>query len=78
MKEAVVKSGFTDFARTLIFSGRPVRIYKTPWIADWEENRQAEIRELTNKGILPMYHELEKLDKEGKLTEEIEDQAVAW
>ncbi|KAH9479216.1 Putative monooxygenase [Psilocybe cubensis] len=59
-KELVVSAGFEDVARTVIFTGRPMRVRKTPYVADWEENRQAEIKELTSKGIIPHYNELEK------------------
>ncbi|KIM39666.1 hypothetical protein M413DRAFT_447130 [Hebeloma cylindrosporum] len=58
-KELVVSAGFEDVARTVIFTGRPMRVRKTPYVADWEENRQAEIKELTSKGIIPHYKELE-------------------
>jgi len=36
-----------------------MRVRKTPYVADWEENRQAEIKDLTSKGIIPAYHDLE-------------------
>ncbi|KAF8972774.1 2-nitropropane dioxygenase [Flammula alnicola] len=59
-KELVVSAGFEDVARTVIFTGRPMRVRKTPYVADWESNRQQEIKELTSKGIIPHYNELEK------------------
>lgn len=43
---------------------------------DWENNRQAEIKDLTSRGIVPLEHELDRLEKEGKLTEEIMDAAA--
>ncbi|KAJ7180795.1 2-nitropropane dioxygenase [Mycena filopes] len=59
-KEGVLSAGFDDAVTTLIFSGRPMRVRRTPYIDDWNTNRQAEIKELTEKGILPHQHELEK------------------
>ncbi|KAG8713784.1 hypothetical protein FRC11_011007 [Ceratobasidium sp. 423] len=59
-KELVVAAGHEDIARTLIYTGRPLRVYKTPYVADWEENRREEIKELTSKGILPAEHDIEK------------------
>ncbi|KAF8758992.1 2-nitropropane dioxygenase [Rhizoctonia solani] len=59
-KELVVAAGHEDITRTLIYTGRPLRVYKTPYVADWEENRREEIKELTSKGILPAEHDLEK------------------
>jgi len=60
-QEAVRTSGFDDNVRTIIFTGRPLRVRKNPYIADWEENRQAEIKELTDKGVIPVEHDLEKM-----------------
>ena len=34
-KEAIVKAGYEDAVRTLIYSGRPMRVKKTPYVADW-------------------------------------------
>jgi len=59
-KELVVSAGFEDVARTVIFTGRPMRVRKTPYVAEWEENRQQEIKELTSKGIIPVYKDLEE------------------
>ena len=36
-----------------------MRVRKTPYVADWEENRQAEIKELTGKGIIPAIQDIE-------------------
>lgn len=59
-KELVLSAGFDDVARTVIFTGRPMRVRKTPYVADWENNKQAEIKELTSQGIIPVPHDLEK------------------
>ncbi|KAI4522284.1 2-nitropropane dioxygenase [Schizophyllum commune] len=59
-KDLVVKSGIEDNARTLIYTGRPLRVYKTDYVEDWETNRQAEIKELTSKGIIPHIQEIEQ------------------
>jgi len=60
-QEAVQTAGWDDNIRTIIFTGRPLRIRNNPYVANWEENRQAEIKELTSKGILPVEHDLEKM-----------------
>ncbi|KAK6442227.1 hypothetical protein LTR95_001529 [Oleoguttula sp. CCFEE 5521] len=60
-QEAVRTSGFDDNIRTIIFTGRPLRIRNNPYVNDWEVNRQAEIKELTAKGIIPVEHDLEKM-----------------
>jgi hypothetical protein len=74
--QSVIQSGFDSTVKSLIWSGRPLRALKNPYVDDWEKNRQGEIRSLTSRGIIPLEHELDKLHGEGKLTEEIEDQVV--
>ncbi|KAJ9635984.1 hypothetical protein H2199_008339 [Coniosporium tulheliwenetii] len=60
-QEAVRTASFDDNVRTIIFTGRPLRVRKNPYIENWEENRQAEIKELTAKGRIPVEHDLEKM-----------------
>ncbi|KAL1955271.1 hypothetical protein VTO42DRAFT_8869 [Malbranchea cinnamomea] len=59
-QEAVRTAGFDDNIRTVIFTGRPMRVRNNPYIQNWEENRQQEIKELTSKGIIPVEHDFEK------------------
>jgi NAD(P)H-dependent flavin oxidoreductase YrpB (nitropropane dioxygenase family) len=73
---SIVEAGFDSTIESTIWSGRPLRALATPYVRDWEENRQAEIIELQKKGIVVLQYELDRLEKEGKLTEEIEDQSV--
>jgi len=56
-KELVVSAGYDDVTRTTIYSGRPMNVRKTPYVAEWEGKRQNEIVELTSKGKIP--HEVE-------------------
>ncbi|KAH8103944.1 2-nitropropane dioxygenase [Cristinia sonorae] len=58
-KDAVLSAGYEDAITTLIYTGRPLRVRRTPYVEDWNNNRQAEIKELTSKGILPAEHDLE-------------------
>jgi NAD(P)H-dependent flavin oxidoreductase YrpB (nitropropane dioxygenase family) len=75
-KDEVIKATYDSWVKSIIWSGRPLRALANPYILDWEQNRQTEIKELTEKGVVPLPYEIEKLHKEGKLTDEIED-AVA-
>lgn len=34
-KDLVVSAGYEDAVTTLIFTGRPLRVRKTPYVADW-------------------------------------------
>lgn len=46
---------------THFFQGRPLRVRSNPYIQNWEENRAAEIKELTSKGTIPVEHDFETL-----------------
>ncbi|KAJ7876487.1 2-nitropropane dioxygenase [Mycena olivaceomarginata] len=59
-KDLIVSAGYGDVDTTLIYSGRPLRVRRTPYVEDWNTNRKAEIRELTGKGLVPHDVELEK------------------
>lgn len=41
--------------------GRPLRVRNNPYIINWEENRAAEIKELTAKGTIPVEHDFETM-----------------
>ncbi|KAI1876952.1 uncharacterized protein JN550_001024 [Neoarthrinium moseri] len=60
-KESVRTASFNDTIRTLIFTGRPLRVRTNPYIENWENERRDEIKELTSKGILPYESDLEKV-----------------
>jgi NAD(P)H-dependent flavin oxidoreductase YrpB (nitropropane dioxygenase family) len=60
-QDAVQTAGFDDNVRTIIFTGRPLRVRNNPYINNWETNRQQEIKELTAKGTIPVEHDFEKL-----------------
>ncbi|KAI5124335.1 hypothetical protein M0805_008942 [Coniferiporia weirii] len=59
-KDLVVSAGYDDLSKTLIYSGRPLHVRKTEYVADWENNRQADIKELTSQGKIPHDVEVEK------------------
>lgn len=77
-QEAVRTAGFDDTIRTIIFTGRPLRVRKNAYILNWEENRRDQIKELTSKGVLPVEHDIEELDKQDKLDDETMDAARPW
>merc|ERR1712217_919718 len=53
-KRSVVNAQYTDTIRTTIYTGRPMRVFKTPYVLDWEDNRSQEKLQLQDKGILPV------------------------
>jgi NAD(P)H-dependent flavin oxidoreductase YrpB (nitropropane dioxygenase family) len=67
-KEGVQTAGFDDNIRTLIFTGRPLRVKTNPYIESWENDRQQEIKELTSKGKIPYEADLDKV-MAGEMTE---------
>jgi NAD(P)H-dependent flavin oxidoreductase YrpB (nitropropane dioxygenase family) len=57
-KEAVVTAGFSDTLRTLVVSGRPLRVRMNEYIQGWED-RPEQIKALTDRGIVPMMKDME-------------------
>jgi len=72
-QEAVRTAGFDDTIRTIIFTGRPLRVRKNSYIENWEVNRRDEIKELTSKGVIPVEHDIERLDEADSLDDETMD-----
>lgn len=64
-QDAVIKAGYHDTIRTIIYSGRPLRVLKNEYIMDWEQNKQDKIKELTSKGIIPVEHDIEERMEKG-------------
>jgi len=50
-KKRVVNSDYGDTIRTIIYSGRPMRVFKTPYNVEFEADRQKEIQEMQSIGI---------------------------
>lgn len=60
-KDAVRTAGHDDNIRTIIFTGRPMRVRNNAYINDWETNRQQEMKELAAKGTIPYEADLDKV-----------------
>ncbi|EGO60805.1 hypothetical protein NEUTE1DRAFT_76281 [Neurospora tetrasperma FGSC 2508] len=58
-KEAVVTCGFQDTERTLVLSGRPLRMKTNQYIAKWHAQPE-KIAELTEKGIVPIEWDMDQ------------------
>ncbi|KAK9458172.1 2-nitropropane dioxygenase [Dipodascopsis uninucleata] len=73
-QEAVIQSDFDGTIRSIIYTGRPLRIIKNPYVLDWENNRIGEIKKLTSEGKIPVEWEMEQYEKNGKkFPEKFED-----
>lgn len=57
-KEAVVSAGFEDTLRTLVVSGRPLRVKMNEYIRGWEAQPE-KIKSLTEKGVVPIEKDFE-------------------
>ena len=57
-KEGVVSADFTDTLRTLVVSGRPLRVKMNEYIKSWEDQPE-KIKALTDRGIIPMVKDIE-------------------
>jgi len=72
-QQAIIDSTYDETIRTLIFTGRPLRVRKNPYIMNWETERREEMQALLDKGVLPIQEDLEaveKLEEENKSDEE--------
>jgi len=50
-KKRVVESKYEDTIRTIMYSGRPMRVFKTPYNVEMEEERQDVIRQMSQAGV---------------------------
>eukprot|EP00490_Sorites_sp_Unknown_P022694 CAMPEP_0114669286 /NCGR_PEP_ID=MMETSP0191-20121206/37854_1 /TAXON_ID=126664 /ORGANISM="Sorites sp." /LENGTH=351 /DNA_ID=CAMNT_0001924673 /DNA_START=1 /DNA_END=1057 /DNA_ORIENTATION=- len=50
-KQKILDGDYSNTVRTTIFTGRPMRVFKTPYIQDWEQNRTQEMHQLQESGI---------------------------
>ncbi|KAG9250267.1 2-nitropropane dioxygenase [Emericellopsis atlantica] len=58
-KREVVSCGFDETDRTLVLSGRPLRMKVNEYIRDWH-SRPQEIQALCDKGITPIEHDIDE------------------
>jgi NAD(P)H-dependent flavin oxidoreductase YrpB (nitropropane dioxygenase family) len=57
-KENVVSATFTDTDRTLVVSGRPLRVRLNDYVKDWHARPQ-EIKKLTDAGVVPLAKDMD-------------------
>jgi len=72
----IINASYEDTIRTLVFTGRPLRVLKTPYITSWETDRSSEMRELTSKGKIPLNYDIEKFSKESETSSTSMDASV--
>lgn len=57
-KEAVVGADYGDSKRTLVITGRPLRVLPNDYVKEWE-TKPGEISRLTSQGVVPIMHDIE-------------------
>jgi NAD(P)H-dependent flavin oxidoreductase YrpB (nitropropane dioxygenase family) len=57
-KEAVLAADYPEIQRSLVLSGRPLRIRMNDYVRKWEEQPE-KMQNLLNKGIIPFDHDLD-------------------
>jgi NAD(P)H-dependent flavin oxidoreductase YrpB (nitropropane dioxygenase family) len=58
-KEAVVSAAFEDTLRTLVISGRPLRVKMNDYIKSWEVDRPGEVKALCDSGVVPLQKDMD-------------------
>ncbi|KAI7569658.1 hypothetical protein KC317_g3136 [Hortaea werneckii] len=59
-KEAVVSAAFEDTMRTLVVSGRPLRVRVNDYIRSWEMERPEEVKRLCESGVVPLQKDMDE------------------
>ena len=58
-KESVVSAAFEDTLRTLVVSGRPLRVRMNDYIKSWEIDRPGEVKQLCDSGVVPLQKDMD-------------------
>mmetsp|Transcript_44213 Transcript_44213/g.118934 ORF Transcript_44213/g.118934 Transcript_44213/m.118934 type:complete len:352 (+) Transcript_44213:57-1112(+) len=58
-KDKVLKASSLDTIRTLVVSGRPIRLIPNDWVKSWEKT-PARIQELCDSGVTPLEHAMKE------------------
>mmetsp|Transcript_15324 Transcript_15324/g.34814 ORF Transcript_15324/g.34814 Transcript_15324/m.34814 type:complete len:352 (+) Transcript_15324:98-1153(+) len=56
-KDKVLKATSNDTIRTLVVSGRPLRLIPNEWVKSWEKEPM-KIQEFCDQGVVPLQHDL--------------------
>jgi len=57
-KKAIINATYDDTERTLVYTGRPLRVVKNDYVKNWETERKEEMDSMLKKGVIPFEHEL--------------------
>lgn len=65
-KKQICAAGAHDTHRSLVYTGRPMRVIKNKYSMNWEEHRQKEMKELLSQGKLPVNVDIEVMEKKSR------------
>lgn len=65
-KKHVIQAKTEDTMRSVIFTGRPARVFKTDYVKEWHSNRKDEMEELLGKGVIPLINDMQAAIDAGK------------
>ena len=54
-KNAIINASLNDTKRTLVYTGRPLRVITNKYVNEWETDRKDDMNKLLNDGIIPVY-----------------------
>lgn len=74
-KDGIVKSGVHDTLRTTIYTGRPMRIISNPYAKNWEEERQQELKQCLESGVIPYTKDIQSMEGQSKKGAAVEGSA---
>eukprot|EP01063_Lacrimia_lanifica_P011978 TRINITY_DN1862_c0_g4_i1.p1 TRINITY_DN1862_c0_g4~~TRINITY_DN1862_c0_g4_i1.p1 ORF type:complete len:360 (+),score=177.18 TRINITY_DN1862_c0_g4_i1:50-1129(+) len=63
-KKLLLEAGPSEPIRTLVYTGRPCRLYRTEFVNRWETKHKGKIEALTSKGVVPFKHMLKQQKEE--------------
>jgi len=78
-KQKLLEADSSETIRSEIYTGRPARSIQTPYNLGWAK-READMRDLLSKGVIPQIHDAKQLRKEGKsrsMSEELKKERTA-
>lgn len=65
-KDKVIKATSSDTMRTLVLSGRPLRLIPNDWVRGWEAD-PARIKDMCDQGIVPLNHDMKTKSDDDKV-----------
>ncbi len=56
----MLSAGYHDTVRTLVYTGRPLRVKKNPYNVEWDTTRKQEQEKLLAQGVVPVQYDIDQ------------------